>query len=111
LGPDGKVHFTDTHTDLGGVESFCIDLVKNPKKKIETQPVHEGSGDEDEVDYEGLVDDYAYEDDNSCQGEKDHNIIQINYCSIPFVFVMKCCEYGKNINLRYNIYIKGLIMR
>jgi hypothetical protein len=48
LGPDGKVHFTDIHTDLGGVESFCIDLVKNPKKKIETQPVHEGSGDEDE---------------------------------------------------------------
>ena len=93
LGADGRLHFTDVHSDLyhlteKGSPEFCIEA------QFEDQSSEEGSGGDTDYNYdyeEGSHDSYSYDETNpdyassqyseSCQkGSKDSSI-EIHYCA------------------------------
>ena len=57
LGPDAKIHFTDTHLTIpdGGLEQFCVEQMDDSDSE---EYVYDDNNDEDE-------DDYNYDDEDN----------------------------------------------
>ena len=96
VGPDGKLHFVDTHGKMHGIGDFCIDATINEE-------------DEDHADYD-YPDNYDENYDNEtydegpqdCQKHLEKRTIQLHYCAPKIIELHKCCH-----RLNQNVNVKG----
>ena len=99
IGPDGNIHFTDVHLNKEVIQDFCIDRL-DTEAAASTEDYYY----EDELYDLGMMDNSTdnYNSLEDCFKYKGIKILA-SYCASNVTRVRKCCENGKNINIRYGV--------